>query len=449
MDFQIAMKLRAVLNIILLLAAFGTIHSAVARDGGFSGKQPVSLAIVPYSTPIVFKAGEKSSSFADFTVNYSDGGSAKVYANPYITGDMTQNLVKLASSNLNVLSFTDYYWYVAGNPVQDTPLTISASYTENGVTVSASVPATVLSAAVKPTALKLDCPAALASSSQGKCRAMALYSNGVSKTVAPVWSSSDASVLAVDGTGGLSAGNVNGDTKIIITANHTDADSGITVSGSVTVTVVSKASSLASLSLACPSTLVSGGSGQCSATAHYGDGSSADVSYNTLWSSSDYSVLSVQSTCSTRGCLKPGTLGAMTVAADTPAVITGKYSEKGIGMTATAQITVIVRSSNANQYQAFLAASPPGGFFYYDGSAWWPYRDTMTPFARNVAPWSLEQTALAVVSPYASQVPDGTAVYTGYGLSFTEMLDSARYKSIAVNRCSQKNGVTSCGFSSD
>lgn len=439
------MKLRGVLKIIFLLAAIGGIHSAFAWDGGFSGKQPISLAIAPYSTPTVFKAGESSSSFAYFTVNYSDGSSAKVYANPYITGDMAQNLVKLTSSNLDVLKFNSNYWYVAGNPVQDTSLTISASYTENGVIVSASIPVTVLSAAIKPTALKLDCPTALAGSSQGECSATALYSNGTGKTVAPVWSSSDVSVLAVDGAGGLLAGKVSGDTQIVITATYADAGSGITVSGSATVTVSSMASALAALSVTCPSTLVSGGSGQCSATARYGDGSSADVSFNTLWSSSNYSVLSVQSTCSTRGCLKPGTLGAMTVTADTPAVITAKYSEKGISLTATAQVTVTVRSSDT--YQAFLAASLPGGeYYYYDGSAWWPYRDTMTPFARSVAAWSQEQAALAVVSPYANQAPNGTAIYTGYGTSFAEMLGSARYKSIAVNQCSQKNGATTCEF---
>jgi len=86
---------------------------------------------------------------------------------------------------------------------------------------------------------------------------------------------------------------------------------------------------LSSLALACPASVISGGSGSCTATATYQDGSSKSIS--ATLSSANTAALNVAAAALTAG----------SVTADTTVTLTASYTENGVTKTASASVAVL------------------------------------------------------------------------------------------------------------
>jgi uncharacterized protein YjlB len=135
-------------------------------------------------------------------------------------------------------------------------------------------------------------PANLAVGSTQQFTATGTYSDGSNADITSqvTWTSSDASIATISFTGlatGIAAGNTN------ITASM----SGVT-SPAVTLMVVAPTPTLSSIAVtpASPANLAVGSTQQFTATGTYSDGSSADITSQVTWASSDESIATISST---------------------------------------------------------------------------------------------------------------------------------------------------------
>ena len=179
-----------------------------------------------------------------------------------------------------------------------------------------------------PNALMLSGASAVQSNGQLTLSASAGYTNGTSKSVTPTWSSSNSSAATISSNGVVTAGSVNANTSVMITASYTEA--GSTVSASKSITVEANAVVVPNtLSLSGASSVQSNGQLTLSASAGYSNGTSKSVT--PIWSSSNLSVATVSSN---------GVVTAGTVTRDTSVTITASYTENGVTKTATHTLTV-------------------------------------------------------------------------------------------------------------
>ncbi len=195
-----------------------------------------------------------------------------------------------------------------------------------GQSVGASSTATGL------TGLSLSCPATVAAGATASCSASAAYSDGSSKAVSPItWSSTNTGALSVSG-GALSAGRPGYDVPVTISASYVEG--GVTKSATAPVTVKDTPITLTRLDIICTSQLAAGGSGACTATGTYSDGSSKAAT--PTWSSSDSATISVST---------DGKLSAGQPASDSSVTISASVTENGVSKAAAT--TVAVKAAGA------------------------------------------------------------------------------------------------------
>jgi len=189
--------------------------------------------------------------------------------------------------------------------------TISASYTENGVTVTGTALLTVtnpplLSLEITPT----NPTVGLASQYQAFV-ATAIYTDYSTRnvTASATWSSSDGTVAVVSssaGTAGRATLLTAGTTTITATYDG--------MSASTTLTVVTKKVTEIQVTPTNP-TAVLGINQAFVATAVYDDGSTGAVTAGATWTSSDTMVASVGSSAGSAGVATPITAGSTTISA--------------------------------------------------------------------------------------------------------------------------------------
>ena len=218
----------------------------------------------------------------------------------------------------------------AGVVSVNTPVTISASWTENGATVESSLVITITAAPATPKLLTLTGSDTLQSGTSTTLTATAGYTDNSQRAVSPVWTSSNPVVAAVSVNGVVTAGVVSVNTPVTISASWTE--SGATVQSSVVITITAAPPAPNLLTVTGSNTLQSGARTTLTATARYADSSERAV--HPVWTSSD----PVAAIVSTAGAVTAGV-----VSVDTPVTISASWTESGTTVQSSLVITVSAR----------------------------------------------------------------------------------------------------------
>jgi alpha-tubulin suppressor-like RCC1 family protein len=182
----------------------------IIEGGSGGGGTPVSLSSLTVSadTNAVSPGGQLTLRATAF---YSDGTSKTV--SPW-----------WSISNTSVASVSADGVVTASSILSsDASVTITASYTENGVTLTASQIITLKAAPAVLSGLSISGGTQLQAGGQLSLSASASYTNGTTKTVSPSWSSSNTSVATVSASGVVTASStLSSDASVTITASYTE-----------------------------------------------------------------------------------------------------------------------------------------------------------------------------------------------------------------------------------
>ncbi len=299
----------------------------------------------------------------------------------------------------------DYAFAAAGahtvTATYDGGTTLDRSSGDLGITAEA-----LTSIAVTPS--KASVPAGLTQ----QFTATGTYADGTSAelTSGVTWSSSDPADAAIDESSGLAVGRLKG-TTVTVTATVGS------ITGSTTLDVTDPVPMKLTVA---PDTLSlpKGVTAQVTATMHYSDGSTADVTGSAAWSTSAGSVATVSG-------------GAVTAAAQGSATITAMSGS----LTATVEVGVtpaVPKSVSIAPSSLRLAKGTTGQL-----TATATYTDGTTVDVTATAQWSSSATGVATVSGgTVSAVAAGTAVITvkagAASTSITVTVTTATLQSITV-----------------
>lgn len=256
-----------------------------------------------------------------------EGGASGLCSATAAFSDFTSKTVTplWTASDPALLSMNGDGSFVTTEVPADTPLTLSATYGEGATAKSATATLNLKKRSLA--GLTLTCPDSLTAGTTAWCSAAAVYGNGVTRTVQPLWNSSNAAALNVNVAGLLSAGVVAADTGVTISASY--GEDGVTKSVSTTVRVQYDQGPLDGLRISGGDSVMSGESLTLKGTATYANGYSATV--KPLWAVSDAAVATID---------ENGALTASVVATDTPLTVTASYTEGDVSRMATWMITV-------------------------------------------------------------------------------------------------------------
>lgn len=382
------------------------------------------------------------------------------------------------SSNPQVASVNAAGILTAGLVAVDTPITLSASFTENGVTVQASIPVTITATPVALSGLEfVAAKDSVQSGGQMRLALNAVYSDGSSKPVlANSYALSNASLGSINAARGvLTLATVTTDTPLTVTAHYTER--GVNQSASTTMTIVAAPATLSRMTLVgTQTTLMAGDSLNLSAQGLYSDGSRKIV--NATWQ-----VSGTAATISSSGVLTAKSMMeesnvivtasytnplGVTVNAEFLVLIkstlqppappipiyaevetTGLHSDFGLSLwstlnmssitttnTATATATTPRAAAAPTSYKMFVAALVPGGslvtsptLFFLNRSAQWELASFPLPeYLSNVADNSTQWIEL--FDHLDSNIIKGTQFFVGYGITDTEMIESGRFQMV-------------------
>jgi alpha-tubulin suppressor-like RCC1 family protein len=288
----------------------------IIEGGSGGGGTPVSLSSLTVSadTNAVSPGGQLTLRATAF---YSDGTSKTV--SPW-----------WSISNTSVASVSADGVVTASSILSsDASVTITASYTENGVTLTASQIITLKAAPAVLSGLSISGGTQLQAGGQLSLSASASYTNGTTKTVSPSWSSSNTSVATVSASGVVTASStLSSDASVTITASY--AENGVVKTATQVITVKVAPAVLSGLAISGGTQLQAGGQLSLSASASYTNGTTKTVSPS--WSSSNTSVATV----SASGVVT----ASSTLSSDASVTITASYTENGVVKTATQEVQV-------------------------------------------------------------------------------------------------------------
>lgn len=427
-------------------------------SGLFLSLPPVIIAPSSLSVgaPAVVQSSGRVSLSA--TAGYTDGSSRAVSA-AWSSSDAAVATVSAAG----VLS--------ASSVTLDTPVTLSATYTDNGVTVSATKTITISAAPATLAGIAVSGSSSVQSGGQALFKVTATYSDGSSRQVTPGgWTLSNAALGSVSSRGVFAAGTVTANTALTVTASYSEG--AITRSASAGITISAVPAVLSGLAVVgAQGSVVVGTTLSLAAEGRYIDGSRKPVS--ATWQVSNTAAASI----SASGVLN------ITSVPKAPVLITARYSEGGVSVSAEYQILIEAMPAPsptppafqasaevevagtrtdyslsvwfkagaaapvaaaaqkragsfaaAESYKVYVAAWVPAGpllsvpaLFLLNRSNQWqalsfPLAEYLSGVAQN--DWQL----LEVVANLDVSMLSGTLVHVGYGTSDTEMLAAGRYK---------------------
>ncbi len=434
--------------------------SVVMPNGApFSWKLPVNpTGLNLIGSPILQAAG---STLLAAKVNYDDG-SIKAVPVVWRSSDPTAATVNAAGM------------LTAGVVTADTPVTLTATFTENGVTVQSTIRVTITAAPVDLTDVQfVGIPSKMQSNGQIRLVLNATYSDGSMKPIlANSYTLSNNALGSVNlSRGVLMLGSVTTDTPLTVTATYSER--GVTKSASTTITIAAAVSTLSRMTLVgTQATLVSGKSVDLSAQGLYSDGSRKVV--NATWK-----ITGTAASVSTTGVLT-----AKDVTKDTPVTVSASYTNAA-GVTVDAEYVVLIQpaptvnptyvppiraeveatglradfglafwstlnltgtttrssiapraTTTASGYKMYIAALVPGGgvvtsptLFFLNRSAQWQLASFPLPeYLSNVSDNSTQWVEL--FDHLDSSLISGTQFFVGYGTSDTEMVESGRFQMV-------------------
>ena len=192
--------------------------TASYTEGGVARTASLNLTVTSSTTPRVTSISIQGSSAVPeggtttlrVIATYSDASTKSVSAN-------------WSSSNPSLVSVAATGALTVGQVSVDTTVTLTASYTEGGVAVTSAFLLTVKDV---PNALSFLIVVGASSLPEGQTStltAKANYTDGSSKSVTPIWSSSNSAVASVSASGVVTAFQVTADSSVTITATYSEA----------------------------------------------------------------------------------------------------------------------------------------------------------------------------------------------------------------------------------
>jgi hypothetical protein len=257
-------------------------------------------------------------------------------ANLTATGRFTDGTLRTVtpvwtSSNPAVATVNAAGVLSAGSVTTDTVVTLTATFTDNGVSLQSSLQVTITSTPAVLSSVTLAGASSVQSGGQMRLTLNALYADGSTRAVAATgYTFSNASLGSVNAKGVLTVASVSSDTTLTVTAAYSEA--GVSKSASLSVNISATPAVLSRLTLiGARGTLASGQTLGLSAEGVYVDGSRKSVS-------ASWQATGTAATISTTGVLT-----AKTVTEETPSIVTATYTEAGV--TVSAQYQVIVQAT--------------------------------------------------------------------------------------------------------
>ena len=360
----------------------------------------------------------------------------------------------------------------AGTVLVNTPVTLTATWTENGTSVQASLKVTVINSSSALSGLRLSGVTKVQPGGKIRLTTTALYADGSTRVVAPSsYTVSDSILGSVNAKGELTVANTTQPSTVVVGVSYTQA--GVTKSTSLTIAITPGATTVVRLSLVgTRGAIGSGRTMRLGAEAIYDDESRKTVT--PTWSSKG-------------GCTidAAGLFTASTVIFDTTCAITATYTE-GASST-TAQYLVVIEgfpfptpiqadveargtwenyglsiwvspqapatsssvggasaaakgavkpaTTSRPVYKLFVAAAIPAGpllpvpsVFFLDRSKAWQ-RTLGFPIAEYLS--GVENDSFQLIDLFDqldSTLISGTKIYVGYGITDEEMIQSGRFR---------------------
>lgn len=343
--------IRLLLLDLSLMLLLGLLGSGTAQANIFAD---ASLTGLTLSCPTTINSGLPNSGLACSEIASYSNGSAKVVRSA--SNWSSSNAAVLSVTGAVIFNFAEGGFIAKGQlgsgvVAVDTPVDITASYSEGGITQSAT--ATVTVKAQLLTALKTTCPATVYVGVPGNCTSTASYSDGVSKTVVPTWTSNNDAAATMDSNcnidtysycSTLTAGDVSANTSLIFTASY--SENGVTKTATATVSV-RQPPALTNLAVNCPASVAADSSGTsigaCTLVEFF-NGTAVNASQSATWASSNPFVLSVANPTSSSGILVGGgKLTSYATPLDTTVTISATVSWYGVSKSAAT--TMVVKAS--------------------------------------------------------------------------------------------------------
>ena len=323
-------------------STYSTIFRIDDVDVTLTVNNPVSLTGLSIRGPSSIPEGRGDSFWADAI--FSDGTTQTISPNSW-------------SENSSVTSISSDGFLSAGAVSADTPVTVTASYTFNGVNRQATKIVTIVNtnATHVLSSLAVSGPASMNENSSGQFVATAMFTDGTSQSVTPSWSE-NSSATSISTGGLLTAGEVASDTTVTVSASYTTGGVTRGASQDVLVRDVASAPTLVSLSIGGPSSMNKNSATQYVATALMSDGTSQTVS--ATWSEN-----SAATTISAGGMLSAGE-----VASDTVVTVSASYTVGGVTRSAQKAVTVlntvvVAYTLNVSAVNGTVAKSPDQGSY--------------------------------------------------------------------------------------
>ena len=381
-----------------------------------------------------------------------------------------------ASSNPAVASVSTTGILSAGSVTVDTPVTLTASYTDNGVTVNATLQVMITAAPAVLSSLRLTDVGTVQSGGQVRLTVSAHYADGSDRTVfATSYTLSNTALGSVNLSRSLlTVSAVTTDTPLTLTVTYVEGS--ITKTASLTITISAAPVVLSRLTLiGAQSTLASGQSLNLTAQGVYADGSRKTVLANWQVSGNDATITS------------SGVLTAKTVSQDVTSVVSATFTESGV--TVSAQYLVVIQAAavlvtpvqaeveatgirtdfglsiwtalrpisaalanmdvsaprgglqpagtGSPTYKMFVVAIVPAGGFFSSQTILLLNRNrewqaVSSPLAEYLSGVSENSDQLVELFEHLdANVIAGTKFYIGYGLTDVEMLEKERFRMVA------------------
>lgn len=266
-----------------------------------------------------------------------DEGATSSYTFRVTMSDSTTKDVTPASAGATLGSFNVSGAFAAPNNVtSDSVSTLSASYTEQGVTVSDTHDVTINNAVNRPTSLAVTGANTINEGATEQLVATVTYEDGTTQVVtgSSSWTRVSGAGATINASTGLvtADANVTSDTAVRFKASFTSG--GVTVEGNHDMTVDNSNNRLTALAVTGSNSVDEGGSAlNLVATATFEDGSTQNVTVPSTWS-----IVSGNAGGSVNGSgvFTP----ANNVAANTVVRVQASYTVGGITRTDTHDITV-------------------------------------------------------------------------------------------------------------
>lgn len=261
-----------------------------------------------------------------------DEGKTSTYALEVTFTDSSKRTVSVndwAVSNANAT--IDSAGLLTANQVSGSqPVSVTASYTENGVKVTGKLDITVIDKTVYPAGLVINGPANVTEAGTAQFTATANYTDNSTKTVQPTWSVVPTTYGNVDANGLFTA--TSGFTKDhAVTVTGTYVENGVTVTKDFTLTVKDGQPYPVSVAVLAPTTMNEGQSSTLQVQVTYNDGSNAVANSGVTWTLSDSTLGTITS---------GGVFTAAQVSGNKDVTVNAKYVENDITLNGSAVINI-------------------------------------------------------------------------------------------------------------